>query len=193
MPAPPPLDPLALAEYRALRATIRQRGTMRLIVIVVTFLAWAGLSIAVMSLLVVPILGLVPLAVLAAGFEVVFAAHVGVERVGRFIQVHYEPDAGLPGWEHAAMSIGQLPQTKSGIDPLFAGLFTAATLLNLVPIALLSVENGPMIASIVPLELGVYGLLHLAFVARLAYARNYAARQRERDLALFERAKKSTD
>jgi hypothetical protein len=39
----------------------------------------------------------------------------------------------------------------------------------------------------------VYGLLHLAFVARLAYARNYAARQRERDLALFERAKKSTD
>ena len=180
------LSPIALEEYRALRATIRERGTLRLLVIAVTFFGWAALAVSVTALLVVPILGLIPLTVLAAGFEVVFATHVGVERVGRYLQVHYERPGALPVWEHAAMSLGSLGQRRSGIDPLASGLFTMAALLNLVPIALLSLTDGPTIGGVVPLELAVYGALHLVFIGRIAYARRYADSQRQRDLALFE-------
>src|SRR5262245_24708088 len=94
---------LAVEEYRALRATIRERGTARLVVTTITFVSWAGLVTATCALNLPAVLGLVPLLVLTAGFEAGFAMHVGVERVGRFIQVRYEGDAGLPAWEHAAM------------------------------------------------------------------------------------------
>ena len=174
---------LTIEEYRALRATIRERGTMRMIVAAVTFVSWGGMAIAVPALLAVPILALVPLVVLAAGFEVVFAAHVGVERVGRYIQVRYErPEARTPGWEHAAMGLGSVG--TGGVDPLFAGLFASATMLNLVPIGLLSIE-GPQLFGVISLELAVYGLLHLIFITRLFQARRFAARQRQLDLAHF--------
>ena len=158
---------------------------MRLIVSALTFLAWAGLAIAVPALIAAPVLGLVPLLVLAVGFEIVFAAHVGVERIGRYLQAKYEQRAdGLPGWEHAAMRLGGRPGGGAGIDPLFAGFFTSAALLNLVPIALLSLD-GPEIVGVFPLELTVYGLLHAVFVGRIVIARRWAATQRERDLAAF--------
>lgn len=183
------LSPIALEEYRALRATIRQRGTLRLIVIAITFFGWAALAVSVTALLVVPILGLIPLTVLAAGFEVVFAAHVGVERVGRYLQVHYERPGALPGWEHAAMWLGAQARRRSGIDPLASGLFTVAALLNLVPIALLSLAEGPTVGGVVPLELAVYGALHVVFIGRIVHARRYADSQRQRDLALFEQTR----
>ena len=75
--------PLAVEEYRALRATIRERGTMRLVVALITFVAWAAGALAVVSWGSVSALALLPLLVLVAGFEVVFATHVGVERIGR--------------------------------------------------------------------------------------------------------------
>ena len=43
-----------------------------------------------MTLQPVPLATLVPLLVLAAAFECVFALHVGIERVGRYLQVFYE-------------------------------------------------------------------------------------------------------
>ncbi len=178
-------SPLAIEEFRALRATIRERGTARVIVTALTFLSWGVLVLAVPAFLSVPVLGLVPLLVLAAGFEVVFATHVGVERIGRFLQARYEAGSGaLPGWEHAAMQVGRAGG-HAGIDPIFSGLFTAATMINLVPIALLSLADSPMIAGIFPLELTVYGLLHAVFIIRIVAARRYAAAQRDRDLALF--------
>ena len=130
-------------------------------------------------------LGLVPLLVLAAGFEIVFATHVGVERIGRFVQARYEVAEGsLPGWEHAAMQVGPAAG-HAGIDPLFSGLFTTATMITLIPIALLSLQDGPMIAGVFPLELTIYGLLHAVFIVRIITARRFAAGQRARDLALF--------
>jgi predicted membrane metal-binding protein len=184
----PPLSPHAIEEYRALRDTIRERGTMRMAVIVITFLGWGMLTIAVPALLVVPVMGLIPLAVLAAGFEVVFAAHVGVERVGRFLQVHYEDGRSLPGWEHAAMQVS--PRAGgAGIDPLMSVLFATAAVLNLAPIALLSSSGGPALGGVVPLELAVYGGLHVVFIGRVVHARRYARRQRREDLALFAAAR----
>ena len=128
------IDPSALSveEYRALRATIRERGTMRLVVTVITFVAWArhgrwdGRR--------VPVFGLVPLLVLVAGFEMVFATHVGVERIGRYLQVRYESADGLPAWEHRRDGDRGRAGAGSGIDPLFASVFVIATLLNLIPV-----------------------------------------------------------
>ena len=178
---------LAIEEYRALRATIRERGTMRLIVTAVTFVSWAALVIALPAFVAMPVLAMAPLLVLAAGFEIVFAAHVGVERIGRFIQARYEGGgAPLPGWEQAAMSGARRGLVSAGVDPLFSVLFGLAALINLVPVALLSAEGGPTLGPF-SLELTVYTLFHLIFVGRVIVARRFAGRQRALDLAAFER------
>jgi hypothetical protein len=181
----PELSPLAVEEYRSLRATIRERGTLRLAVLLITILAWATLAVAILASAAVPIMGLVSLAVLVAGFEVAFAAHVGVERVGRFLQVHYEAGTVRPGWEHTAMRLTGGPGNPR-IDPLLGGLFAVATLLNMVPIVLLGIIDGPLVFGAIPLEPAVYGLIHVLFIARIVQARRYAATQRQHDLAMFE-------
>ena len=72
--------------------------------------AWAALTIAAASVITVALGALVPLLVLAAAFEGVFALHLNVERIGRY------------GWEHVAMTFGKrFP--SAGTDPLFARLF----------------------------------------------------------------------
>ncbi|HUL72587.1 MAG TPA: hypothetical protein VLT86_05760 [Vicinamibacterales bacterium] len=181
------LTPLALEEYRALRATIRERGTMRLLVAMITFVAWAAGALAVVSWASVSALALLPLLVLVAGFEVVFAAHVGVERIGRYLQTYYEtPGPNPPQWERLAMEIGPQAGAGSGIDPLFTAVFVLAGLLNLVPTSLLSLSDGPTLPGGVPLELAVYGMLHALFIGRLFRARRFAARQRARELQLFK-------
>ena len=115
---------------------------------------------------------LVPLIILAAGFEAVFALHVNVERIGRYLQVFHEPD---DGWEHVAMRFGQqFPAT--GPDPLFSRHFLLATSINFLPAAL----GGEK------LELVLIGVLHVVFINRIRIARTYAATQRARDLERFE-------
>jgi len=184
-----PSSPFAVEEYRALRATIRERGSLRLIVVGLTFVAWATFAFAVSVWASVSALTLLPLLVLVTGFEVVFAAHVGVERIGRYVQVRYEGDGTEPpAWEHAAMTVGPAAASGSGIDPLFAPLFVLATLLNLIPVGLLSATEGFSLPGGIPVEVAVYGMLHLLFVWRVFLARRYAARQRSRDLELFKQS-----
>src|SRR5262245_42153755 len=133
---------LAVEEYRALRATIRERGTLRLFVTVLTFVAWSAGALAVPALFTFPVLMLVPLTMLIAGFEVVFAAHVGVERIGRYLYVHYEtPESRTPGWEHAISQLGPRANSGSGLDALFAIVFILAALLNLVPALLMTADG----------------------------------------------------
>ena len=91
-------------EYRALRLTIQHRGTARMVVLPVVFLGWAGTAVAAAAVITVPISTLVPLLVLVAGFEAVFALYVNVERIGRYLQVFHEADGG---WERVAMLFGQ--------------------------------------------------------------------------------------
>src|SRR5207253_4116872 len=93
-----------LEEYRALRETIRERGTARVWVFLAGLVAWGALTIATAALAALPIATLLPLLVLAAAFEAVFSLHLGVERIGRYLQVFFEEDAG---WEHRAMAIGR--------------------------------------------------------------------------------------
>jgi hypothetical protein len=183
-----PPSPLAIEEFRVLRETIRERGSLRLIVALITFVAWAALAFAAAVWAVFSAIALLPLFVLAAGFEVVFATHVGVERVGRYLQARYETGADLPAWEHAAMALGPKASSGSGIDPLFARLFILATLVNFIPIAVRTAVEGSSLPGAVALELAVYAMLHLLLIWRVVAARRFAANQRLRDLDLFKQS-----
>jgi hypothetical protein len=159
-------------EYQALRATIQQRGTARMLVLPIIFVGWAGTAVATAAVITVAVSTLVPLLVLVAGFEAVFALHVNVERIGRYLQVFHEHDSG---WERVAMTFAQrFPMT--GPDPVFGRLFVLATSVNFLPAAL-GWESIP--------ELVVLASLHLLFINRIRLARVFAASQRAQDLERF--------
>lgn len=170
------MTPRELDEYRALRATIRERGTARHWILIVGMLGWAALSIALGALSVVPVDVFIPLLVLVATFEVVFALHTGVERVGRYLQVHYEADPTTAGWEHAAMEFGRTYGGGATMDALFSPLFWVATLLNVLPATA---------AEPVPMEWFVIGAVHLLVAWRVWSAKRQAATQRALDLERF--------
>jgi hypothetical protein len=174
-----------LEEYKALRATIRQRGTSRVWVFVTGLALWGGLVLATAASMPTPVATLLPLLELAAAFEAVFALHTGVERIGRYIQVFYEGEPGDPHssrrWEHTAMAFGRTAP-GGGTDPLFTALFALATVCNFVP---------ALLAAPVAIEGAVVGSLHLVFVGRLIVARRRSARQRATDLERFQALKES--
>jgi len=173
------VTPREIEEYKALRATIRERGTARAWMLLVGLVAWAGSTLATAALAQLPVATLLPLLVLAVTFEVTFSLFTGIERVGRYIQVVYENEPSDRGWESYAMEYGRSFRIR-GSDPLMAAYFWTATVFNFVPV----LTAGP-----VPLEWGTVGTVHLLFVARVFMARREAARQRAVDLERFRRLK----
>ena len=165
------MSPREREEYRALRNTIRSRGTARTWVFLAGLTAWAGLAIGTAELLPIPLATLLPLLVLAGAFEAVFALHVGVERVGRYLQVFY-----ADRWERTAMAFGA-PLAGTGADPLFALFFALATVFNFAPL---------LFASPTDSEIVVIGGVHALVLARIVLARRAALRQRTVDLARFQ-------
>jgi hypothetical protein len=173
-----------LEEYRALRATIRERGTARVWIFVVGLALWAALAVAVAALASLPVATLLPLLFLVGVFEAIFALHTGVERVGRYVQVFYEEsDTESSGqtWETVAMGFGHVSPGR-GVDALFIHIFVLATLVNIVP---------AILAGAVEEEWVVLGLVHALFVGRLFVARRRAAQQRALDLAAFLKLKQA--
>ena len=169
-------------EYAALRATIRERGTARVYIFAAGLGAWGGILVATAALAPTPLAPILPLAVLAGVFEAVFALHVGVERVGRYIQVFHEGPTAAPGpigWEHAVMAFGR-PRGAATADALFSVPFLIAALVNVAPALVLDPTRA---------ELLLVGGVHALFVLRLAVARAAAARQRAVDLQRFEAVK----
>jgi hypothetical protein len=170
---------LTESEYTALRHTIASRGTARMILLPVTLIGWALVAGTLAVLGHNPASSLFPLIVLAAGFEAIHAMHVGVERIGRYLQVFYEGHSDGPMWETTAMSVGPaLP--GGGIDPLFTVIFASATLLNLLP---------AIVSSPTRFELLVIGVTHAALLVRLVRARGAATRQRAVDLESYRAVK----
>jgi hypothetical protein len=165
-------------EYRALRSTIRERGTARVWIFVVGVAAWAAVLVATAALAAPPAGMLIPLVVLASTFEAVFALHVGVERIGRYIQVFYEE--GTPAWETVAMTFGR-PAGGVRTDALFSIPFGLAGAMNIVPGLLV----GPTRE-----ELIFLAGAHALFLLRIIVARGVAGRQRAIDLARFQKMKK---
>jgi hypothetical protein len=172
------MTPRELEEYTALRATIRERGTTRFWIVLGGFAVWAGLAVATAALASLPIATLLPLLVLATSFEIVFALHTGVERIGRYIQVFFEAP-GERAWEQTAMAFGRA-FPGGGSDPLFTPYFALATVLNVLPAALVRP---------VAIEWVVVALPHLLFIAHLWRCRRRSAVQRAIDLDRFEKLK----
>lgn len=167
---------LSESEFTALRATIASRGTVRMVLVPIVVLGWASLAIVVVLLGDLPVAALPPLAVLVAGFEAINALHVGVERIGRYLQVFYESPSEAPGWETTAMAAA--PRLRSGgVDPLFTVVFAATTILNMTT---------ALVPEPTPLETLVIGGFHAAFLVRIARARHVASSQRVRDLRVFQ-------
>lgn len=166
-------------EYAVMRATIRERGTARMVLLPFIFIGWAGAAIATAAVITVAISTLVPLMVLVAGFEAIFALHVNVERIGRYLAVFHESG---DGWEHVASRFGQrFPGT--GPDPLFARSFVLATSLNFLPVAL----GGETI------EIVALAALHLLFIYRVRMAQKFASRQRAEDQERFASLRDEAD
>jgi hypothetical protein len=166
-------------EYRALRATIRERGTARVCLFAGGFVAWGALALATAAMASTPLATILPLLVLAALFEAIYALHVGVERIGRYIQVFHED---VRGWEHAAMAYGR-PKGAARIDALFSIPFVLAAACNVGP-ALIA---RPTIEEIV-----FVGGAHALFALRLLVARAAAASQRAIDLDRFAQLKRGS-
>ena len=167
---------LRTVEFTTLRAAISARGTTRIVVAATTIGIWATLAAVLVVFSDLPLAVLIPFAVLVGGFEAVHALHVGVERIGRYLQVYYEEGPDAPQWETAAMAVGPaLP--GGGVDPLFSALFIGAAVLN--------------VAAALPVapiwqELAFLGVCHAAFAVRIVRARIAAARQRVAELDRFK-------
>jgi len=164
------------AEYRALRDTIRERGTARLCTVLVGLVAWGALAIALLLTELEGGVTLVPFVVLAGTFEINFFIHTGVERIGRYIQVFYEEREGASGWETTAMSYGATFRS-TGLDPLFSIVFAAATTLNFF--------SGLAVAERRPGWILISFVAHLAFGYRIVSAKKMAGAQRALDLDRF--------
>lgn len=169
------MSDLPQSEYEALRATIRERGTLRMCAVLGGFAAWGALAIA---LLITELQGgvtLIPFMVLVATFEMNFFVHTGVERIGRYIQVAYEERPGATGWETTAMNYGRT--FPGGLDPLFAVIFSVSAALNFLSSLATAIRRPGWIA----LSL----VAHLVFAYRIVAARKIAAAQRALDLDRF--------
>jgi hypothetical protein len=170
---------LTESEFTALRSTIASRGTVRMALVPIVVIAWASLAIIVVLFGDLPVAALPPLAVLVAGFESINALHVGVERIGRFLQVFYEGTPGAPEWETMAMTAASRLR-GSGVDPLFTVVFAAAAILNMTT---------ALVPEPTPIETLVIGGFHAAFLVRIARARQMARSQRARDLRAYQEAR----
>jgi hypothetical protein len=165
-------------EFAVLRQTIASRGTARAVVCVATMAVWASLATVHGLLSDLPLLVMVPLVTLAGGYEAVWSLHVGVERIGRFLQVVYEGRPDGPSWETIAMRTAPgLP--GGGVNPLFTPLFAGAALVNL---------GTAFVAEPTSVELILLLAVHTSFLVRLAHTRLLAGRQRLTDLQAFQSA-----
>ena len=173
------MTPREREEYKALRATILERGTTRHWMLVAGLGVWSALTIAVAALASAPVATLVPLLFLAATFEAMFALHTGVERVGRYLQVFHETVPDEAAWEHTAMAYGRT-FGGGGMDALFSPIFWVATLFNFLPVVL----TGPA-----AMDWAVVGAVHLLFIVRVVIARQQSGRQRAVDLERFAQLK----
>ena len=170
------------SEFTVLRQTIASRGTTRIVLLPVTLLGWAALACQLLFVSDVPLASLFSLAVLVAGFEAIHALHVGVERIGRYVQVYYESREDGPRWETTAMKVGPaLP--GGGIDPLFTrGLHLRHR----------HQPDSGAAAFTDARATGRAGRAHVALLVRLVRARGAAARQRAVELESYRASDRNT-
>lgn len=179
------MDDLAATEFGVLRDTIRTRGTARFALALGGVASWAVALILILVWLPVPMAAAIPLVVLLATFEAIRGLHLGVERIGRYVQVFFEePEAAgealsAPAWERTAMAFGPSVPGAGG-HPLFLPVFLMATAVNTLGVIL----PGPILVEALTLAVP-----HLAFVGWLFSCDRGMRRQRASDLARYRELK----
>ncbi len=182
-----PVGDPASCEYAALRETIRSRGGARPWAFLVGISTWAVSLVGLLVLLPNPIAAVVPLVVLLATFEVVRALHLGVERIGRYLQVFFEETSAqnvpltAPAWERAAMLFGPTVPGAGG-HPFFLPVLVLATCINFLAVVL----PGPVIV-----EWATMAVPHLAFIVWMGYCDRAMRKQRATELSRFREMKAS--
>lgn len=168
-------------EFLVLRQTIQSRGGTRPLVLLSGISAWAVVLVAVLAWLPNPLASAVPLVLLAATFEVLRTLHLGVERIGRYIQVFYEespggsPPTGTPAWEHTAMHLGpSLP--GAGGHPYFMAVILVAVVVNFLAVLF----PGPL-----SVELSSMAVPHLTLIAWMVHCDRGMRTQRATELARY--------
>jgi hypothetical protein len=180
------MSQLSDAEYGALRETIRSRGGARPLAFLLGFSVWAAVLAGVLIWLPAPMASVIPLLILLATFEVVRSLHLGVERIGRYLQVFYEesaragPPAGTPAWEHTAMMFGPTVP-GAGVHPFFLALFLLADLVNVLAVVL----PGPIMV-----EWTTLAVPHIAFAIWMIYCDRGMRKQRATELARYRAIRK---
>jgi hypothetical protein len=146
---------------------------------------WAAVLVTVLIWLPNPVAASVPLLVLLATFEVTRSIHLGVERIGRYLQVFYEERAGAesplapPAWERTAMAFGPAIPGAGG-HPFFFPVFLIATVVNSLAVVL----PAPVLVEGVTMAVP-----HVAFVVWMVYCERAMRRQRATELARFRELK----
>lgn len=179
------MEPLDLEEYRQLRATVRERGSLRVVLFLVTMVSWAVVAGLIAAFISLPLASLLSLILLVAGFEAVHQLHIGVERIGRYLYVRYESGIERTAagggarllWEGAIAAFGAGHRsTARPADALFTLPFIVAVAINFLVATLGST----------PEEMVGIGVVHLLVIVRILFARRAAARQRPEDQKRFE-------
>lgn len=177
----------AQCEFEALRATIRSRGQARVALFLVGIALWAFALIAILALVPNPIAAVIPLLLLVASFEGVRNLHLGVERIGRYLQVFFEEPMDAvatapPAWERTAMAFGPAMPGAGG-HPLFLPVFLLATVVNMSAVLL----PGPLL-----IEINTLVIPHLAFLIWMIYCDRGMRKQRATELARFRALQKDS-
>jgi hypothetical protein len=171
-----------ITEYASLRATIRDRGSVRMCSILIGLIAWAALAVGLIAAALEGSVTLIPFLVLTATFEISFFIHTGVERIGRYIQVFFEEASGVAGWETTAMNYGRT--FPGGSDPLFVTIFVLAGALNFVGALAMAARRPGWVLFLLA--------AHLVFGYRLFSARRLASGQRALDLERFRKLRNAS-
>ena len=176
------VDAIQLEEFRALRASIRERAIARVLLLAMTWLGWAALATAIMLVVPAPLLLTVPLVVLLAAFEVNLGTVRAAERVSNYLRVVFEERRAVSGWEIASADLASRYPSSVG-DPLFVWVFIAVLCANYlcVVIAIPETADPTARAREDSLDLALVTALHLALVVRFVLARRllHAGRTRE--------------
>lgn len=174
---------LSQIEYKTLRETIRERGTLRMCAILIGLAAWGALALTVQINDLTGAATVVPFVILAGTFELSLFIHTGVERIGRYIQVFFEEAKNVIAWETVAMNYGRT--FPGGLDPLFITLFASAAAVNFVSsFAFTTRRPGWILISLIA---------HAVFAWRLLWARRVSAAQRALDLERFRKLWSTVD
>lgn len=179
------MDQLAQREFAALRATIQSRGNLKLCLLLTGIVAWAAVLALTLIWLPPALASTMPLVVLVAGFEAVRSAHLGAERIGRYLQVFFEETRGgspatAPAWERTAMAISPGAPGAGG-HPYFLPVFLMAALVNFTAVFLLLGDAVATAAGAVTSS----AVLHVAFASWLLYCDRGMRRQRRAELERY--------